>query len=62
MARASCASRWAGWRSVFRLIWPELDSHELVRWTGHRRPLGWFFPPVEPRLHFLAMSASSIKR
>src|SRR6266545_3730605 len=44
-ARASWASRWIVLRSVFRLIWPKFDSHEFVRSTGQRRPIGRFFAP-----------------
>ena len=40
MARANWASRWAVFRSVLRRSAPKFDSHELVRSTGQRNPIG----------------------
>jgi len=48
---------------VVRPSRPKFDSHESVRSTGQRIPIGWFvFGLFDPCLRFLAMTASSIPR
>ena len=60
MVSASCVRRCAGLRSVFLLICPKLEIQLLVRSTGQRSPIGWFLVGSDdPRLRFLAMTASS---
>jgi hypothetical protein len=50
-ASAICASRFEGERSVLRRSWPKFESHELVRSTGHRGPIGaWTGGRFRPRL------------
>jgi len=50
-ASAICASRCEGERSVLRRSWPKFESHELVRSTGHRGPIGaWTGGRFRPRL------------
>ena len=62
-ASVSWATRWMLLRSVFRRSWPKFESHELVRSTGQRSPIGWFvFGSLVPRLRFFAMIVSSIER
>lgn len=50
-------------RSVLRRRRPKFESHQLVRSSGQRSPVGLvFFGSFEPGLRILAMNASSISR
>ena len=58
-ASAIWPSRCSGCRSVLRRSWPKLESQELVRSTGHRRPrVSGFLTLVSPLRCFLAKTMS----